>query len=386
MFIYKKKESALIPIKADCKMEGSHVLVYDQKSSAFDCMRAFHLFNNTDSILAPGSIAVIENGHFVSQTEFTPMIPGDDQLIFYTPDTSVSVSSSQPPELQTSTIESVSMLKQGYKHTGCRKSIRRRKVTEYSIKNNSTTKPVEKLYIDHSASAEYGGYVIVTKENAIKSVTGWSRFNFSLKPLEEITFHVIEELVHSRDLSNQRELRSLLRESSTGNSFTLSKEIRTDILNLLKNKYLASSLDSLRGSSFSRQDLINWLGGVSITCDGEIEIISYLPQELADAAEKILTLKNSIACDQFAVDGYEKHIKEVFTNQSRLRDNIRSMEKLKTCSKLLERYLSDLDKEEDDLLKTREQIAVLTKTIQDTKNLLGTAEIDLTRLCDNYSE
>ena len=51
-------------------------------------------------------------------------------------------------------------------------------------------------------------------------------------------------------------------------------------------------------------------------------------------------------------------IKEVFTNQDRLRENIRSFEKFGT-NQLTNRYLKDLDKEEDELIEIRKAIAAL---------------------------
>jgi len=51
-------------------------------------------------------------------------------------------------------------------------------------------------------------------------------------------------------------------------------------------------------------------------------------------------------------------ISEAFKNQDRLRENIRSMEKVGS-NKLTERYLKDLDKEEDELIQTRRAIARL---------------------------
>ena len=127
----QKKESSLIPIKANLIMKGHHVLVFDPKTSAVDCKRAFHLINDSDMILAPGTIAVIENGHFVSQSEFTPMIPGDDQLIFYSSDSSVSVSKSNPSKLQNSIVEGARMLESPsnaiFKYRGVEVSTREQK-------------------------------------------------------------------------------------------------------------------------------------------------------------------------------------------------------------------------------------------------------------------
>lgn len=48
-------------------------------------------------------------------------------------------------------------------------------------------------------------------------------------------------------------------------------------------------------------------------------------------------------------------VAKIFENQSRLRENIKSMEHVRTGS-LLERYMNDMDKEENDLIQTRQRI------------------------------
>jgi hypothetical protein len=73
---------------------------------------------------------------------------------------------------------------------------RKTKAVQYVIKNNSTERSVEKFYIDHTADASHNGFVIKTTDKCIKSVTGWSRYEFSLKPQEETTFTVVEEAIY----------------------------------------------------------------------------------------------------------------------------------------------------------------------------------------------
>ena len=381
----QQKESSLIPIHADIVFEGSNVLVYDPKLSAVDCTKAFHLFNNHDFILAPGSIAVIEDGRFISQCEFTPMIPGDDQLILYTTDSSVSIQSSLPKKLQTSTTESVSMIenenKTGFPFSGCQKCINKKRVTQYHIKNCSTTKTIEKLYIEHCASSANGGYSILTTENAIKSTTGWTRYQFTLKPLEEITFNVVETVQFYSNSTTKSALTALLN-SQNGNSFKLDQKTKMDLLALLKHKYLSDILSSLKGS-FTLQDLNTWKLGIPLSFTEDGFDNSFLPDELYNAASEILKLKSVISDNQYSISICEKHIKEIFTNQVRLRDNIKSFQKYSNCS-LVERYLKDLDKEEDDLKNSRNRMATLANEIQQTKELLSAATIDIALKCSAY--
>merc|ERR1719469_927415 len=65
----------------------------------------------------------------------------------------------------------------------------------------------------------------------------------------------------------------------------------------------------------------------------------------------------------------------VFANQERLRQNIQSMEKVQNCGTLMSRYLTDLNKDEDDLIKTREQIAALEEESVKHKESVGQHEI-----------
>merc|ERR1711998_823971 len=56
----------------------------------------------------------------------------------------------------------------------------------------------------------------------------------------------------------------------------------------------------------------------------------------------------------------DAHVKTVFENQVRLRQNIQSLEKV-SQSKLVDRYCKDLNNEEDDLIKKRKQIDELSE-------------------------
>jgi hypothetical protein len=73
-------ESVLVTINK-WHMDAHLVLYYDPKVNDLNAIKAVHLRNNSGVVLAPGSIAVLDNGRFVAQCAFTPMLPNDDQLI-----------------------------------------------------------------------------------------------------------------------------------------------------------------------------------------------------------------------------------------------------------------------------------------------------------------
>lgn len=65
-----------------------------------------------------------------------------------------------------------------------------------------------------------------------------------------------------------------------------------------------------------------------------------------DSQKKELQRKQSVDSNR---------VKKIFQNQERLRENIKSMEHVRHGT-LLERYMTDMDKEENDLIETRARI------------------------------
>ena len=147
----KAKESAVVSIVKKT-FAGTRVLVYDRKENEVNAVRNIHLMNDSDMVLAPGSISVLDGGRFVGQAQFTPMLPGDSALIPYGEDSTVSVSNSVTTS---TTIEETALLTQegSQKPRGIRLGKKTVRVTTYTIKNCSTDNAVEKFYIDHTADA-----------------------------------------------------------------------------------------------------------------------------------------------------------------------------------------------------------------------------------------
>merc|ERR1712144_79879 len=101
-----------------------------------------------------------------------PMLPGEDQLIPYGEDTSVSITRSQPQEAQSNGVESVEAIVENGRVVGAKLMHKCIKTTRYTLRNNSTDRKVEKLYVDHTAGTQHGGFVITTTERRVKAVTG----------------------------------------------------------------------------------------------------------------------------------------------------------------------------------------------------------------------
>ena len=83
----------------------------------------------------------------------------------------------------------------------CEQIFRSVKTTQYKLQNNSQTRTVPKLYLDHTAGMKHGGYVISTTEHSLKTATGWTRYCLQLEPGQERIFCVKEEAQYTCTLS-----------------------------------------------------------------------------------------------------------------------------------------------------------------------------------------
>ncbi|CAF3733505.1 unnamed protein product [Rotaria sp. Silwood1] len=142
------------------QMDAQLVLYYDPKINDLNAIKAVHLRNSSDVVLAPGSITILDNGRFVAQDAFTPMLPNDDQLINYGFDSTVSILRTTPITLQEVHTESVDIIytevnkiNKNMVPTGIDLQQIYIKRTRYLIKNTSLDRPIVKFFIDHVADS-----------------------------------------------------------------------------------------------------------------------------------------------------------------------------------------------------------------------------------------
>jgi len=368
----KSGESAMVPI-GNFALLGDRVLHFDPKESEVAVKKVIHLFNDSDTPLSPGDMSIFDDGRFVSQVNFTPMIPGDDGLIEYGEDSSVDVSrvvnkKSSPNKDEITKCELIYRDDNSGrpKNVGIRVFYKAECETKYSMKNCSSEKSVSKLYIDHTASPLHGGFVIITDEKCVKKTANFSRFEFNLAPEQELEFRVNEEAHYSKDLHSIYDLFSFNKKivPQLIAAEKVSQQFVGDLEGLIALRQLKEELTKLRNGSITSIDIDR--------CKMTFTK-SYL-RVIIQESEKWLELKNKIEEKKRSITTQKNNVETIKEIQARLRVNIKNFEHVANntaTNKLLERYLSDLNKQEDDLINCNKLVEKLNGEIFNEQNMLS---------------
>jgi len=126
--------------------------------------------------------------------------------------------------------------------------------------------------------------------------------------------------------------------------------------NVVKKSQALAACRVIETESFTEKDLIAWKVPVSI----DPESGNIVPKSLLDKVVRVLERQLREKELTRMINSKNDHISKVFQNQTRLRENIKSLEKM-SDSELVKRYLKDLNNEEDDIQKTRDVIDILEK-------------------------
>jgi ubiquitin len=304
-------ESAMVSI-ASHDITGKQVLVYDHKVNSVCASRAVHIRNTSGTILANGSVSVLEAGRFVGQTDFTPMNLKDDQILMYGIDSTVSIVRTEPSDLESRDVLST-LLERDHpsgdvkpRITYCVLNERHRKTTRYVLKNNSTA-IVPCFYIDHTASMNNGGYTITTEAKCIKKTAAFSRFEFALNAGEEQTFDVVEEATYQT-----RSYGLSLFLSKRAEVWLATKVLSEADLAAVKNQDIAdkkvSIYDKIGRGDINEDNMRAWRADPAIS----------LPQSISQKVDKFVQLRSNEAskreeiakideqvCSLFVIDAFE---------------------------------------------------------------------------------
>jgi ubiquitin len=346
--------SALVRVFSK-EVEGSSVIVYDPSYNAACAARGVLVKNTTADALMFGTVSILEGGHYVTQTEFTPIAVGDEQLVLYGIEKTIEVVSKKAKEeTETTSVEmSYPELHGAIKvgETQCNITYKNTITTTYTIHNNSPHH-IAKFFLDHTASSEHNGYVILTKENVAKSTAAFARFEFTLQAESKITFDVVEEAIYAQDLTN---------------SISIDKFLsRKAEIEALRSKGVISEETLAKIREFVRVDeqykkLLTIAHITPITEPFYQSLTSTIEKYGTEALFPDTLLKNigtllehraNIDAETLKSQMLNQRIDKIFNDQDRLRSNIASLKKQPGCD-LIQRYLSDMNKMEDDVISAR---------------------------------
>lgn len=137
---------------------------------------------------------------------------------------------------------------------------------------------------------------------------------------------------------------------------------RTALEGLVMHAERSQRLDKVEKGCVTAQELSTWRKQ------------SALPSKVLDALSTLARHEAKRAESARLIAAHQANIESTFNNQHRLRENIKSLEVVGKNA-LTDRYLADLDKEEDELINTRRTIAALEEEDASTK-----VEIEETKL------
>jgi hypothetical protein len=148
----------------------------------------------------------------------------------------------------------------------------------------------------------------------------------------------------------------------------LTEDVKTELINYLRDENKKALLNRIYDNRITSQELMQLQNHnekqkedtdkTAEVIDDDVDLEDALGVELVCSMVERYAAQFKEEETKRVVATHNAHIKEVHANQSRLRENIKSMEKV-ASSKLVDRYLVDLDKEEDDLIHTRQVITAL---------------------------
>jgi len=357
----KANQCAIIPVKdGGYRLVGNRVLVYDHKE--LNVLKAVHLINNSSDLLVAGSITIIdENGFYCNQTQFFPMIPNDNQIIPYGKDTSVTIER----VLTNTTADAIEAIPQ---KMGCDLVWRKKIFICYSVKNNSLKRHIQKLYIDHVASPNDGGYSILTETNGIKQNKEFTRFVIPLKQEEECEFEVVEEATCTESLQTQSDIEQFLR------SPQISELLKLDIIDtklvdhlkcivhVIRLKKVLKKLENSVLRCFKPSDLTNCFSTEKDfdACIPDALYQVLVPLDIYNAASTIIACQEKIQRLNRQTQSNKDQEKVLFVEQERLRKNIVSLDKMGDSKEsLLIRYIRDLNSTEDKVNELRSELSKL---------------------------
>ena len=287
--------------------------------------KVIHLVNDSDTPLSPGDMSIFDDDRFVSQVNMNPMLPGDDELVVYGEDSTVNINRLKGAETQQEV--KVEMLQdeniEGKNKTaGIRVHYIAKTVTTYTIKNCSNEKSVPKLYVDHTASPQHGGFSINTSENCVKSTANFARYEFSLSPEREIVFRVEEEAEYYKDTTALTLLIYFVKNDvpRLGDEGVMQQRVANELATYIEERKLKDAVRKIKNGTASRTEVLKLK---------EAFTKKWL-RPIIQESEKSYAIENEVEEKRRKIAAQERNVKTIEGVQSRLRENIKGLEKVST--------------------------------------------------------
>jgi len=155
----------------------------------------------------------------------------------------------------------------------------------------------------------------------------------------------------------------------------LSNKKVEEIKKMVQTKEKKEALIVIKTRDITDQYLNKWKSGSELNPKSG----PLLSKEVLKEAEKAIKIKTQINKIKRDSATAQKQIDKIFSNQSRLRENIKLLSTAMPKSDLMTRYLKDLDKEEDEVKQARKNIAQHQEDILKLEKQLAEAKADAVR-------
>lgn len=226
-------------------------------------------------------------------------------------------------------------------------------------------------------------------EKVARVATGFARYELSLDPGEVREFQVEEEAQYIETVADSSSMKTFIdeRASTLLESGALAQNIyqalseyqqyssTRNMLFEIQSRSKSLPVSNLYPPLGSKQEIASWADLRGIT------ELAHLFQ-LIDAENDKLDERNEQSRNLAII---KARVTTTFENQQRLRENIKSMEKV-SSEKLVNRYLVDLNNEEDALIEARKTIATLDQALVDIERERGRLRLQISQQIEQVNE
>lgn len=368
----KRYESGIVPILIEQSNEKTFRVVIYKKSKSPHPMSSIVYYNNTNSTLEGGSLTVQEDGRLVGEALLYQLKPKETALISYAIETGIIVS--DIVDSSTSQFHKFVLVDSNDKELSDQNNFQQastiylcrmiQRTTIYTIKN-LTQRQFDLFYLTHSSE---NGWKIsnhldeIVPERTREDKNGYVTLLLKVSPSKTIEYVVNEtkeeRIPYTRTCLSKKWIQKLTDEIPL-----FSKE-QNQLLNEIVNRN--SKITFLRNVfSQDRKSLK--------------ENQSFLDKKIFDLLSELLDVDDVKKESNDLISKYELEIQEIFTDQSRLRENLKAVG---TEGELKKRYLSELTKGEDRLGECRKEIGLIRKRIGNNELRVKTIKEQIHKVVD----